>query len=78
MAKQSDVWGAFAWTAFAFNTLFSTLFAILGWFTFHVSFPLIWLPADALVKVLQSGTRSSAHPELELFTCTANNLQGFS
>lgn len=35
MAKQSDVWGAFAWTAFAFNTLFSTLFAILGWFTFH-------------------------------------------
>lgn len=34
----------------------------------HISceFSLIWLPADALVKVLQSGTRSSAHPELEL------------
>ncbi|KAK9808156.1 hypothetical protein WJX73_002926 [Symbiochloris irregularis] len=32
--KSAKLYGAFAWTAFAFNTLFSTLFAVLAWFTF--------------------------------------------
>ena len=36
MAKQPDVWGAFVWTAFAFNTLFASLLAILAFFTYSV------------------------------------------
>ena len=39
---RSDNWRPWVWAAFAFNTLFASLFAILCWATYEVRLELLW------------------------------------